>query len=69
VARILFYFSHKLIYKRVLCGPGSSVGIATDYGLDDPGSNPGGDETFRLSRPVVGPTHSPVKWVADLSRG
>ena len=29
------------------CGPGSSVGIATDYGLDGPGSNPGGDEIFR----------------------
>ena len=28
-------------------GPGSSVGIATDYGMDGPGSNPGGDETFR----------------------
>ena len=26
-------------------GPGSSVGIATDYGLDGPGSNPGGEET------------------------
>ena len=24
-----------------MCGPGSSVGIATDYGLDGPGSNPG----------------------------
>jgi len=31
----------------ILCGPGSSVGIATDYGLDGPGSNPGGDEIFR----------------------
>jgi len=28
------------------CGPGSSVGIATDYGLDGPESNPGGDEIF-----------------------
>ena len=28
-------------------GPGSSVGIATDYGLDGPGSSPGGDEIFR----------------------
>ena len=37
-------------------GPGSSVGIATDYGLDSPGSNPGGDEIFRLSRPALGPT-------------
>jgi len=27
------------------CGAGSSVGIATDYGLDGPGSNPGGDES------------------------
>jgi len=26
---------------------GSSVGITTDYGLDGPGSNPGGDEIFR----------------------
>jgi len=28
-------------------GPGNSVGIATEYGLDGPGSNPGGDEIFR----------------------
>ena len=28
------------------CGPGSSVGIATDYGLDGSGSNPSGDEIF-----------------------
>ena len=53
---------------NVVCGPGSSVGIGTDYGLDGPGSNPGGDEIFRPSRPVLGPTHPPVKWVPDLSR-
>ena len=29
-----------------LSGPGSSVGIAADCGLDGPGSNPGGDEKF-----------------------
>ena len=29
-----------------VCGPGSSVGIATGYGLDGPGSNPGGGEIF-----------------------
>ena len=34
-------------------GPGSSVGIATDYGIDGPESNPGGDEIFRSSRPVL----------------
>ena len=39
---------------------GSSVGIATDYGLDGPGSNPGGDEIFRPSRLALGPTQPPV---------
>ena len=50
------------------CGPGSSVAIATDYGLDDPGSNPDGDVIFRPSRPALGPTQPPVKWVQSLSR-
>jgi len=44
------------------CGQGSSVGKATDYGLDGPGSNPGGDDIFRL-----GPTQLPLQWVPGLS--
>jgi hypothetical protein len=47
--------------------PVSSVGIATDYGLDGPGSNPGGDEIFRPFRPTLGPTQPPVKWVPGLT--
>jgi len=65
---LLMEFSLYSITKYV-CEPGSTVGIATDYGLDGPGSNPGGDEIFRPSRPALGPTQSPVQWVPDLSRG
>jgi len=57
-----------LLAKFFIFGPGSSVGIATDYGLDDLESNPGEDEIFRPSRPALGPTQPPVKWVPRLSR-
>ena len=48
-------------------GPGSSVGIATDYGLDGTGSNPGVDEIFRPSRPALGPTQAPAVCLQSLS--
>jgi len=49
-------------------GPGSSVGIATDYELDGPRSNPGGDEVIRPSIRALGSTQPPVQWVPGLSR-
>ena len=42
----------KEIYIYNMCGPGSSVGIVTGYGLDGPASYPGGDEIFRPFRPA-----------------
>jgi len=50
----------ELIYLWFICEPGSSVGIATNYALDGPGSNPGGDEIFRPFRQALGPTQPPV---------
>ena len=63
------YYNIILTVYFSICGPGSSVGIATDYGLDGPGSNAGGDEIFRPSRPALWPTQHPVQWVPGLSRG
>ena len=63
VRHVTCHFSYVHVYGF------SSVGIATDYGLDGPGSNPGGDEIFRPSRPVLGPTQPPVQWIPGFSRG
>ena len=60
-------FSTRVLYAR---GPGSVVGIATDYGLDGPGieSRWGRDFPY-LSRPALWPTQPPVQWVPGLSPG
>jgi len=37
--------------------------------MDDPGSNPDGDEIFRPSRPALGFTQPPVQWVLGFAPG
>ena len=54
----------------VLSGPGSSVGIATGYGLDGRRiESRWGWDFPNLSRPALGSTQPPVQWVLGLSRG
>ena len=58
------------VSSSLLCGPGSSVGIATGYWLDGPGiESRWGRDCPHLSRPALGPTQPPIQWVPDLSRG
>ena len=45
----------KFFLTKKYCGPGSSVGIATGYGLDVSGSSPGGERFFAPVQTDFGP--------------
>jgi hypothetical protein len=56
--------------RTTLSGPGSSVSLATGYGLDGPGIEyQWGRDFSHLSRLALGLTQLPVQWEPGLSRG
>jgi hypothetical protein len=60
----------KFMYSLVLGGLGSSVGIATDYGLDGPEIEARwGCDFSHTSRPALGPTQPPVQWIPGFFLG
>ena len=53
-----------------MAGLDNSVGIATCYGLDDPGFEyQCGQEFLHPTRPTLAPTQLPMQWAPCLSRG
>ena len=56
------------LYRCLLVGRHSSVGIATRYGLDGPGiESRRGRDFLHPSRPALGPTQPPIQGVPGLS--
>jgi len=67
---MVIFICHQIqTYYVSICGPDSSVGIANGYGLYGPRIESHWRDFLHLSRPALGPTQPPIKWVPGLFPG